>query len=105
MLVNGGELDGKRILGRKTVDMISRGLYQRDPESSTSVGLSVGVVTNSEKHLSPESQGTFNGGGYFYTAFWVDPKEEFVGVLMSQINPVNSQMGGNFKLMAYSALK
>ena len=105
MLVDGGELDGKRILGRKIVDMISRGLHHNDPESSTSVGLSVSVVTNVEIHLSPESQGTFNWGGYFYTSFWVDPKEKFVGVLMSQINPGNSQMGGNFKLMAYSALK
>ena len=105
MLVNGGELDGKRILGRKTVEMISRGVHQSNPESSTASGLSVGVVTNSEKHLHPESQGSFNGGGYFYTSFWVDPKEKFIGILLSQINPGYSQMAGNFKLMGYSALK
>ena len=105
MLVNGGELDGKRILGRKTVEMISRGVHQSNPESSTASGLSVGVVTNSEKHLHPESQGSFSGGGYFYTSFWVDPKEKFIGILLSQINPGYSQMAGNFKLMSYSALK
>ena len=105
MLVNGGELDGKRILGRKTVEMISRGVHQSNPESSTASGLSVGVVTNSEKHLHPESQGSFNGGGYFYTSFWVDPKEKFIGILLSQINPGYSQMAGNFNLMGYSALK
>ena len=105
MLVNGGELDGKRILGRKTVNMISRGIHQSNPDSSTASGLSVSVVTNSEKHLHPESQGSFNGGGYFYTSFWVDPKEKFIGILLCQINPVNSQLAGNFKLMGYSALK
>ena len=105
MLVNGGELDGKRILGRKTVNMISRGIHQSNPESSTASGLSVSVVINSEKHLHPESQGSFNGGGYFYTSFWVDPKEKFVGILLSQINPGYSQLAGNFKLMGYSALK
>ena len=105
MLVNDGELDGERILGRKTVDMISRGVHQSNPESSTASGLSVGVVINSEKHLHPESQGSFNGGGYFYTSFWVDPKEKFIGILLSQINPGYSQMAGNFKIMGYSALK
>ncbi|MED5453728.1 MAG: serine hydrolase domain-containing protein, partial [Verrucomicrobiota bacterium] len=105
MLVNDGELDGERILGRKTVDMISRGVHQSNPESSTASGLSVGVVINSEKHLHPESQGSFNGGGYFYTSFWVDPQEKFIGILLSQINPGYSQLAGNFKLMGYSALK
>ena len=105
MLVNDGELDGKRILGRKTVEMISRGIHQPDQESSYAGGLSVSVITNTNKHLGPESQGTYNGGGYFYTSFWVDPSEKFIGVLMSQINPGHSQMAGNFKLMSYAALK
>ena len=105
MLINDGELDGKRILGRKTVEMISRGFYKNKPDSSSSIGLSVSVVTDTSKHLHPESQGTFSWGGYFYTSFWVDPKENFVGVLMSQINPSESQMAGNFRLIAYTALK
>ena len=105
MLINDGELDGKRILGRKTVEMISRGFYKNNPDSSSSIGLSVSVVTDTGKHLHPESEGTFSWGGYFYTSFWVDPKEKFVGVLMSQINPGESQMAGNFRLMAYTALK
>ncbi len=105
MLVNGGELEGVSILGRKTVEMISRGLDQRDPHGSTAMGLSVGVVTDASKHFHPESEGTYNWGGYFYTSFWVDPKEKLVGVLMSQINPVESRMSGQFKIMAYSAIR
>ena len=59
----------------KTVEMISRGVHQPDPDSQvTPGGLSVSVISNTTKHLGPESQGTFNGGGYFYTSFWVDPK-------------------------------
>ena len=85
--------------------MISRGVHPPDPDSSYAGGLGVSVIANTTKHLGPESQGTFNGGGYFYTSFWVDPKEKFFGVLMSQVNPGDSQMAGNFKLMSYSALK
>ena len=105
MLVNDGELGGKRILGRKTVEMISRELYKSTPDSSTSIGLSVSVVSDTNKHLHPESEGTYSWGGYFYTSFWVDRKEKFVGVLMSQINPGQSKMAANFKLMAYTSLK
>ena len=105
MLVNDGELGGKRILGRKTVEMISRELYKSTPDSSTSIGLSVSVVSDTNKHLHPESEGTYSWGGYFYTSFWVDQKEKFIGVLMSQINPGQSKMAANFKLMAYTSLK
>ena len=103
--MNQGHLNGKRILGRKTVELISRGLYGQGSESTTSIGLSISVVTNEQGHYHPESVGAFVGGGYFYTSFWVDPKEQMIGVLMSQINPSNSQMGGKFKIMAYSALE
>ena len=105
MLMNQGHLNGKRILGRKTVELISRGLDGQGSESTTAIGLSVSVVTNEQGHYHPESVGAFVGGGYFYTSFWVDPKEQMIGVLMSQINPSNSQMGGKFKIMAYSALE
>jgi CubicO group peptidase (beta-lactamase class C family) len=105
MLLNGGELGGERILGRKTVELLSRGLYQSDPNASTAIGLSVSVVMDASKHYHPESEGAYNWGGYFYTSFWVDPKEGFIGVLMSQVNPTKSRMGGQFKIMAYSALE
>ena len=105
MLVNKGQLNGQRILGRKTVELISRGVYSQGAESTTAIGLSVSVVVNEKGHYRPDSVGTFVGGGYFYTSFWVDPKEQMIGVLMSQINPSNSQVGGNFKIMAYAALE
>ena len=105
MLVNKGNLDGKRILGRKTVEMLSRGLYSESTDATTAIGLSVSVVTGAQKHYHPESEGTFTWGGYFYTSFWVDPQEKFVGVLMSQINPAQTRLDGQFKIMAYSALE
>ena len=105
MLVNKGQLNGQRILGRKPVELISRGVYSQGAESTTAIGLSVSVVVNEKGHYQPDSVGTFVGGGYFYTSFWVDPKEQMIGVLMSQINPSNSQVGGNFKITAYAALE
>ena len=105
MLVNKGNLDETRILGRKTVEMLSRGLYSESTDATTSIGLNVSVVTGAQKHYHLESEGIFTWGGYFYTSFWVDPQKKFVGVLMSQINPAQTRLDGQFKIMAYSALE
>lgn len=105
MLVNKGNLDEKRILGRKTVEMLSRGLYSESTDATTSIGLSASVVTGAQKHYHLELEDTFIWGRYFYTSFWADSQKKFVGVLISQINPAQTRLDGQFKIMAYSALE
>ena len=92
MLVNGGELNGRRILGSRTVERMASN-HVGDLFSSAGrtggrdglgFGLTVDVVVDSVKAGESRSTGSFGWGGAFGTNFWVDPKEGLVGVLMVQ---------------------
>jgi CubicO group peptidase (beta-lactamase class C family) len=92
MLVNGGELGGTRILGPRTVQLMSSNhvgdLYEKSGNTGgrpgLGFGLTVDVVLDSVVSGQPRSTGSFGWGGAFGTNFWVDPKEQLVGVLMVQ---------------------
>jgi CubicO group peptidase (beta-lactamase class C family) len=107
MLLNGGELDGVRILGKKTVELM------RYPHHDGWFGLGFAVVNNKDKEPvvngkeppdTPESVGSFSWGGAAATIFWIDPQEELIGLLMTQIfnNPYSFQQ--QFKVLTYQAL-
>jgi CubicO group peptidase (beta-lactamase class C family) len=87
MLANGGELNGKRLLGRKTVEMMSA-VHAPDTlpglPAGQGYGLSVRVVTNHAARNTMLSDGTYGWTGAQGTHFFVDPKEGLVGVLMVQ---------------------
>jgi CubicO group peptidase (beta-lactamase class C family) len=91
MLANGGELNGKRLLSRKTVEMMSAA-HVPDTlpgrPAGEGYGLSVRVVTNHAARGTMLSDGTFGWTGAQGTHFFVDPKEQLVGVLMVQ-TPIN----------------
>jgi CubicO group peptidase (beta-lactamase class C family) len=87
MLANGGELNGRRLLSRKSVEMMSAvhvpdTLPGRPPGEG--FGLSVRVVTNHAARGTMLSDGTYGWSGAQGTLFFVDPKEQLVGVLMVQ---------------------
>jgi len=87
MLANGGELNGKRLLSRKSVEMLSAAHV---PDSlpgrpaGEGYGLSVRVVTNHATRGTLLSDGTYGWSGAQGTHFFVDPKEQLVGILMVQ---------------------
>ncbi|MEO8260578.1 MAG: serine hydrolase domain-containing protein [Acidobacteriota bacterium] len=87
MLAGGGEMNGKRLLSRKTVEMM-RAAHVPDTlpgrPAGEGYGLSVRVVTNHAARGTMLSDGTFGWTGAQGTHFFVDPKEELVGVLMVQ---------------------
>ena len=87
MLANGGELNGKRLLGRKAVEMMSAA-HVKDTlpgrPAGEGYGLSVRVVTDHAARGTMLSDGTFGWTGAQGTHFFVDPREELVGVLMVQ---------------------
>jgi CubicO group peptidase (beta-lactamase class C family) len=87
MLANGGELSGKRLLGRKAVEML-RAAHVKDSlpgrPAGEGYGLSVRVVTDHAARGTMLSDGTFGWTGAQGTHFFVDPREELVGVLMVQ---------------------
>jgi CubicO group peptidase (beta-lactamase class C family) len=87
MLANSGELNGKRLLSRKTVEMMSAA-HVPDTlpgrPAGEGYGLSVRVVTNHAARGTMLSDGTYGWTGAQGTHFFVDPKEQLVGVLMVQ---------------------
>ena len=102
MLLNGGELDGVRILAPKTVALmtsdqlptatdrhsqlaIALGAFGPTPEMGTSFGLGFAVRTDPGRNPVPGSVGDFSWAGIAGTYFWVDPKEKMFTVLMIQV--------------------
>ena len=105
MLLNDGELEGVRILGRKTVELMRRPLYDSFGDKGTSFGLSVWVRSQATEAYSPFSIGSYGWGGYFYTSYWLDPEEKLVAVILNQVNPSRSTLNAKFETLTYSALK
>ena len=130
MLLNGGELDGARILAKETVELM------RYPHHEGWFGLGFAVVgdeksedpddedgkddkdakkdpgdkddkdddDDGESKDTPESVGSFSWGGAAATIFWIDPVEEVVGVLMTQIHNNPYPFHHQFKVLTYEAL-
>jgi CubicO group peptidase (beta-lactamase class C family) len=100
MLLEGGQLNGKRLLGSRTVDLMATvfapdTLPGRAP--GRGFGLSVQVVNNPVAAGYRVSPGSFGWDGAFGTHFWVDPKEKIVGVLMVQTDNPNRQLDRDFE--------
>ena len=98
MLANGGELNGKRLLSRKSVEMLSA-VHVPDTlpgrPAGEGYGLSVRVVTNHAARNTLLSDGTYGWSGAQGTHFFVDPKEQLVGVLMVQTS--NNEVRNEFE--------
>jgi CubicO group peptidase (beta-lactamase class C family) len=98
MLSNGGELGGKRLLSRKSVEMLSA-VHIPDTlpgrPSGEGYGLSVRVVTNHAARNTLLSDGTYGWSGAQGTHFFVDPKEQLVGILMVQTS--NNEVRNEFE--------
>lgn len=100
MLANRGELNGKRLLGPKTVELMSS-VFVPDTlpgrAKGRGFGLSVQVISDHIAANTPISNGSFGWDGAFGTHFWVDPKEKIVGIFMVQASGPNRQMNPDFE--------
>jgi CubicO group peptidase (beta-lactamase class C family) len=120
MLVNGGELDGARILAPKTVRLmasnhlpggkdlteLSRSLFSESTNAGVGFGLGFAVVFDPPKTLIPCSRGEFYWGGAASTAFWVDPLEEVTAVFMTQLLPSSTYpIRRELRTLVYAALE
>lgn len=91
MMLNGGELDGVRLLGPKTVELIFANhtgdlpLWLSGPGMGFGLGYSV-VLDRAVAHTS-DTEGSVSWGGAFGTLFWIDPAEELVAIVLTQIRP------------------
>jgi CubicO group peptidase (beta-lactamase class C family) len=105
MLLNGGELAGRRILGRKTVELMSSDhvgdLPRTGLDPSDGFGLSFRVVRGPGAHGSLGSSGQYGWGGSG-SSFWIDPQEEMVGIFLVQYHDLSYRE--QFKNLVYQAI-
>lgn len=119
MLRRGGELDGVRILGPKTVQAMT--MARLTPEirdngareypashlyPGQSFGLGAGVITDPAQAQVISSQGEYSWGGIANTKFWIDPEEDLIVVFMSQVmgTPHSDRHRFDLKVATYQAL-
>ena len=107
MYLNGGELNGVRILSRTTVQTImgnqTGNLFGGD---NAYYGLAFGVVSSKGQNAGGEgSEGTFSWGGYFNTQYFADPAEKTIGILMKQTQgPNDDETGWKFRQLVNQAI-
>ena len=89
MLLNGGELDGVRLLSPTTINLMisnhtgDHDIYVRGP--GYTFGLGFGIVSDVGAARDPSTPGSFTWGGAWGTIFFVDPVERVIGIMMTQI--------------------
>ena len=117
MLLNGGELDGRRVLARKTVALMMQNhvprrlvpIFRGSPEPPGENGFGYGgaVRVDSGSAEMPGSAGTFRWSGYASTFFWIDPKTDLIAMLFSQYIPEPEiwAVDGQYQRLVYAAVR
>jgi CubicO group peptidase (beta-lactamase class C family) len=111
MLLNGGEIDGVRLLGPKTVELMTVNhvgkLFEARDSSSRGRGFGLGfdVLLDLGEFGEPGSVGSFGWGGAYHTNYWVDPREKLVVALMTQLLPAgDSELHARFRALVYQSI-
>lgn len=106
MLLNGGVLDGVRILAPKTVELMHANhtgdKYRRD---TSAFGLGFWVNDDPGFYGELSTAGAYGWGSAYYPQYFVDPRERLIGLFMTQLRPAGSlDLNQKFKVMIYQAL-
>lgn len=105
MLLNGGVYNGKRLLSRNAVRMMTINQVGDLNVGVDKFGLGFRVVTESSSARMPYQPGTYSWGGAFATSYWVDPKEEMVLLFYRQVqNTRHGDLPDRFLALVYAAL-
>jgi CubicO group peptidase (beta-lactamase class C family) len=105
MLLNKGQYNGKRLLSRRTVELMTSNQIGDLNHGRNKFGLGFEITTKEGQAVLGVSEGSFSWGGYFSTIYWADPKERIIGLLFLQQDPFShSEIHSKFKAMVYQAL-
>lgn len=105
MMLNKGEWKGKQYLGPKTVEIMTMNQIGDLPQGpGQGFGLGFGVTTDVAASKSLGSVGRFYWGGAYSTYFFIDPKEELIAILMTQIQPYSGHYAAMFQQFIYQSL-
>jgi len=121
MMQNMGELDGARILGRKTVELMTMnhlpggqdltelaqgGMFTETAYAGVGFGLGFSVMQSPARAQVVGSPGEFAWGGAASTAFWIDPVEDLTVIFMTQLMPSSSYpLRRELRVLTYAALE
>jgi CubicO group peptidase (beta-lactamase class C family) len=118
-LLNGGELDGVRLIGPKTLALmtsnhlpggktlpeLSRSLFSEASYHGIGFGLGFSVTLDPARTLIPGTIGEYAWGGAATTSFWIDPAEELIAIFMTQVLPSTATaIRRELRTMIYSAI-
>lgn len=118
-LLNGGELGGVRLIGPKTLALmtsnhipggrslpeVSRSLFSEAAYNGTGFGLGFAVTMRPSETLIAGSPGEYNWGGAATTSFWIDPAEELITIFMTQVLPSSAYpLRRELRSMVYAAI-
>jgi CubicO group peptidase (beta-lactamase class C family) len=118
-LLNGGELGGVRLIGPKTLKLmtsnhlpggvdlpaLSLSLFSEAAYSGIGFGLGFAVTMNPAQTLIAGSPGEYNWGGAATTSFWIDPAEELIAIFMTQVLPSSAYpLRRELRTMVYAAI-
>ena len=106
MLLNGGELNGKRLLSPKTVELMTTShIGDIDFRPGQGFGLGFAVVDDLGERGTPGSVGEYSWGGAYGSTYWVDPEEELVVVYFKQLLPTAGlDDHGKLRTLVYQAI-
>jgi CubicO group peptidase (beta-lactamase class C family) len=118
-LLNGGELGGVRLIGPKTLKLMtsnhlpggrylpemSRSLFSEASYNGIGFGLGFSVTMDPAQTLIPGSAGEYAWGGAATTSFWIDPAEELIAIFMTQVLPSSAYpLRRELRTMVYAAI-
>jgi len=106
MMLNQGQYDGKRLLSRKTIQLMSSDNLGTIPGMGPGAGFGLGFAVSKSPGEAGMmgSPGEYNWGGAAGTKFWIDPQEELIGIFMIQILPNTVDYGSEFRVLAYQSI-
>ena len=104
MMLNGGELNGVRIISRKSVELMSQNHVQGKRDDG--YGLGFGDISEPKQLTELGSVGAYYWGGFYYTTFVIDPKEDLIAIFMGQLHPTGGlNLDSKAIRLAYQAIK
>jgi CubicO group peptidase (beta-lactamase class C family) len=107
MLLNGGELDGVRVLGPKSIEMMASNQVGRLYRDDGSLGFGLGFETTEDAGAAgrPDTVGAFGWGSAYYSKYWVDPQEKLVAIFLTQLIPATgNDLQDKFRYLVYQSI-